>query len=156
MYSFSMFSNEPDIHGGGFTLFRSTDRRLAAATAGAMGLSMLIATSASAAVDDSFTVYTSDHCASAQFVDYGTWKDGSTRDDFFILHDLCGDGHGTSMDILIDGSDNYQVYNGNGVAGAPVYWDGTDNLYMDDIEIWVCTVDGPRDRAGQGSDTARS
>lgn len=96
-----------------------------------------------AAHDDSFTVHTIDSgaCGSVEFVDHGT--DG---DDYLLIHDLCGDGHGVKAYAWLDGTYLGSMYNGNGLAGAPVTWDPFGNVVGgQSIGLKVCLVDGNDD-----------
>ena len=101
---------------------------------------------APAAFDDSFTVYTLDGCGSIEFVDHGPGKPGGgDNDDYAVIHDLCGDGHGVKAWAWVNGV-LHEQYNGNGLAGAPVIWDPFGNVIPgQDIALKVCLVDGNDD-----------
>jgi hypothetical protein len=77
----------------------------------------------------------------AEFVAHGT--DG---DDYIVIHDLCGDGHGVKAYAWIDGAYFGSMYNGNGLAGAPVIWDPfIDVVGGENVGLKVCLVDGNSD-----------
>ncbi|MGW5742009.1 hypothetical protein [Amycolatopsis sp. NPDC003861] len=65
---------------------------------------------------------------------------GGNNDDYAVVHDYCGDGHG----VLIGSKDN-----GNGLAKEPVVWDpfrAYGNVYAGDaVGLKVCLVDGNGD-----------
>ncbi|MFE9098076.1 hypothetical protein [Streptomyces sp. NPDC007264] len=101
---------------------------------------------AAAAYNDYFGVNTADGCGSVDFIDYGTWPNGSTNDDYAVVHDTCSDGHGVKAYAWLNGSYLGSKYNGNGLAGAPVYWDPFGNVLPDDeVGLKVCLVDGDAD-----------
>lgn len=103
-----------------------------------------------ASTSDSFTVKTTDGCGSVEFVDNGTLN-GSTNDDFFLIHDLCSDGHGVRAVIsVLDRGDfvNFvtsPIFNGNGLAGNPVSFDPGDITAGQVMIVRVCLVDGSGD-----------
>jgi hypothetical protein len=121
-------------------------RLVTAAAFAVLGTGIGTAAPASAAIDDSFVTYTTDGCGAANFVDYGTWPDGSTNDDYAVVHDYCSDGHGVRAYAWLDGFYLGSKYNGNGHAGAPVYWDPFGNVLAGDVVgLQVCLVDGSGD-----------
>jgi hypothetical protein len=115
-----------------------------------VSVTVLVTTSAGAAVNDDFAALTTDECGVANFIDYGPGAPGGgNNDDYVVIHDYCADGHGVQVYLEVD--DNgywYRQYNGNGLAGAPVIWDPF--LYgnvkaKQKVEIEVCLVDGIND-----------
>jgi hypothetical protein len=67
---------------------------------------------------------TTDSCGAVDFVDYGPGAPGGgNNDDYAVVHDYCGDGHGVKAWAWLDGVLIGSQYNGNGLAGAPVIWD---------------------------------
>lgn len=104
------------------------------------------------AVNDDFSISTTDACGRVDFIDFGPGDPSNdlNNDDYFVIHDLCADSHGilatytlTRNDALIDSNTQY---NGNGLAGPPVYWDPfpSGNVIGNDIlNVTVCLVDGP-------------
>lgn len=107
---------------------------------------VVAASPASAAVNDDFSASTTDGCGVANFDDNGTWPDGSTNDDFVVVHDYCADGHGVKAYAWLNFASLGSKYNGLGYAGPPVYWDPFGNVRAGDfIELMVCLVDGPSD-----------
>jgi hypothetical protein len=97
----------------------------------------------SAAHNDSFTVRTTDSggCGSAEFVDHGA--DGN---DYVVIRDLCRDGHGVKAYAWLDGTYDGSMYNGKGLAGAPVIWGPfSDVAAGQSVGLKVCLVDGDSD-----------
>jgi hypothetical protein len=118
------------------------------AAAAAMSAVLLMPTAAHA-VNDSFWVYTSDGCGALEFVDNGTYSDGSTNDDFFKVHDYCTDGHGVLGIVVLNDESRATKYNGLGYAGPPVYWDPFGNILTNErVYMEVCLVDGGSDQTG--------
>jgi hypothetical protein len=117
---------------------------------------MFTATAANA-VDDSFSVATTDGCGVAEFVDYGPGAPGGgNNDDYIVVHDYCADGHGVRAYVWILGEYWGDRYNGNGKAGAAVIWDpfkewgGSANLTAGtSFKVEVCLVDGPNDAVNE-------
>ena len=104
------------------------------------------------AVDDSFVVSTTDACGRADFVDFGPGdpRNPASNDDYIVIHDLCADGHGViAFASLTRAGTTHGLgskYNGNGLAGDPVFWDPfpSGNVVTGDfLEVEVCLVDGP-------------
>lgn len=104
------------------------------------------------AVDDGFTVPTTNGCGSVAFVDFGPGDPSNTasNDDYLVIHDLCSDSHGVIAFAHLTRSgirqDLGSKYNGNGFAGDPVIWDPfpSGNVVAGDfVELEVCLVDGP-------------
>ena len=127
-------------------LLTNTLRLAAAAACAALSTGILAAAPASASIDDGFSVSTTDGCGATNFVDYGTWPNGSTNDDYAVVHDYCGDGHGVRAYAWLNGFYLGSKYNGNGLAGAPVYWDPFGNVLAGDtVALEVCLVDGSGD-----------
>jgi hypothetical protein len=115
-------------------------------SAAALATVVLVSTPASAAVNDGFAASTTDGCGVANFIDYGTWPSGSENDDYAVVHDYCSDGHGVRAFAYRNGAYLGSKYNGNGLAGAPVYWDPFGNVAAGDfVELEVCLVDGSGD-----------
>ncbi|MFE9694714.1 hypothetical protein [Micromonospora sp. NPDC005806] len=127
-------------------------RRRIAATLATLTLgtaAALLPSSPAFAANDSFWAYTTDHCGAIEFVDSGTYSDGSTNDDFFKIHDYCTDGHGVRATVVFDYESTYTKYNGLGYAGPPVYWDPWTNVLTgENISMEVCLVDGASDTTG--------
>jgi hypothetical protein len=95
-----------------------------------------------AAHDDSFTVYTSNNCGSARFVDYGpgTPGNGVNNDDYIEFTDICNDHRGVLVYAAVNGVWNSD-YNGAG-HGHTIIWDPLGNVKPGDlIELEVCLVD---------------
>jgi hypothetical protein len=145
--------------------FGATSKRGRLLLAAAAGVSAAVVASgpALASTNDDFTVSTGDGCGSAQFVDYGPGAPGNSanNDDYIVIHDYCGDHHGVKAWLWWYDSNGNNLatglygYNGNGEAGAPVYWDpfkGWDGNVLggDKVVIKVCLVDG----AGASSGTS--
>lgn len=128
---------------------RPTMRRALVAFAVAAGATTIPAHPAFAAVNDSFWAYTTDRCGAIEFVDSGTYSNGTTNDDFFKVHDYCTDGHGVIAQAdfiyLSGGSMDYTKYNGTGYNAPPVYWDPSNVKGGDEIFVTVCLVDGGSD-----------
>jgi hypothetical protein len=117
-----------------------------AVSAVTVGAVTLTGSPAYAGYDDSFGVNTADGCGGADFVDYGTWPNGSTNDDYVVVHDFCSDGHGVKAYAWLNGTYKGSKYNGNGLSGAPVYWDPLGNVGPnDEVGLKVCLVDGDSD-----------
>ena len=123
----------------------------AAATSMAISTATLVAQApAQAAVDDSFSVYTTDGCGSVDFVDYCPGAPGGgDNDDYAVIHDYCGDGHGVKAWAWLNGVLIGAQFNGNGLSGAAVVWDpfrDYGNIYAgDSVGLKVCLVDGNAD-----------
>ena len=115
-----------------------------------LGAVVMAAAPAAATVDDGFTVYTTDGCGAVDFVDYGPGAPGGgNNDDYAVVHDYCGDGHGVKAWAWINGVYLGGKYNGSGLAGAPVVWDpfkAYGNVIAGDrVGLKVCLVDGDGD-----------
>jgi len=135
-------------------------KRAMAAAAAAATMVTLTANPAQAKLNDNFKTSTSNSCGVLNFKDYGPGVpgNGKANDDYLVIHDYCRDKHGVRAWAFVKrrGTSNYvslgSRYNGNGRAGAPVYWDpfkaiGTGSLLGGDVvAIRVCLVDGKRDR----------
>jgi hypothetical protein len=135
-------------------------KRALAATAAAATMVTLTANPAEARLNDNFKASTTQGgCGVLNFKDYGRGAPGNgNNDDYLVIHDYCRDGHGVRAWAFVKtrGTSNYRSlgskYNGNGRAGAPVYWDpfkaiGTGNLHGGDVvAIRVCLVDSKSDR----------
>ena len=113
---------------------------------------VLVTTSAGAAVNDNFAAVTTDGhaCGVAQFIDYGPGAPGGgNNDDYVVIHDYCADGHGIMAYLSWDNTGYwFHQYNGNGLAGDPVVWDPfLDGNVKAGQTVWleVCLVDGPTD-----------
>ena len=131
-------------------------KRALAANAAAATAVTLTANPAQAKLNDNFSARTSYGCGVLNFEDYGAGVpgNGKANDDYLVIHDYCADGHGVRAWAFVKprGVDKYSSlgsrYNGNGRAGAPVYWDpfGFDPkhglLKGDTVAIRVCLVDG--------------
>jgi hypothetical protein len=127
-------------------------RRRVLTIAAAVSATLLFTATAANALDDNFSVATTDGCGVADFVDYGPGAPGGgNNDDYIVIHDYCADGHGVRAYVWISGEYWGDQYNGNGRAGAAVVWDpfrawGPDNLVKGTpVTIEVCLVDGPND-----------
>ena len=130
----------------------------------AMMLTVSSPAGASVTVDDGFSVSTkSGGCGATDFVDYGPGAPGGgDNDDYLVIHDYCSDGHGVrGYAWLTRGTTTYymgSMYNGNGLAGAPVIFDpfthagGTDVVGGDLITIQACLVDGANDTTPSNCD----
>ncbi|HEY9473292.1 MAG TPA: hypothetical protein VIS06_05490, partial [Mycobacteriales bacterium] len=82
---------------------------VSAATAATLAL----ASPASASVEDTFGVYTSDTCAVAVFVDYGPGAPGGgNNDDYVDIGDNCADSHGVRTWAWLNGVYLGSVYDG--------------------------------------------
>jgi hypothetical protein len=105
------------------------------------------ATQGITAVDDSFRVFTTDGCGMVEFVDHGEGAPGGgDNDDYAVVHDLCGDGHGVKAWAWLNGTLLGSKYNGNGLAGAAVIWDPFGNVLPGEaIGLKVCLSDGNSD-----------
>ena len=103
------------------------------------------------AVNDSFSVSTlNGGCGRADFVDFGDGAPGGgSNDDYVVIHDLCGDGHGVKAWAWLNGTLIGSKYNGNGLAGDAVVWDPFKQfgnvLPGDSIGLKVCLVNGTDD-----------
>ena len=131
---------------------RAMGRALVLAAA-LLSMTMLVATSAGAVVNDDFNASTTDGCGVANFIDYGPGAPGGgNNDDYVVIHDYCADGHGVMAYVEVDDSGYwFHQYNGNGLAGAPVVWDPFlhGNVKAGQkIELEVCLVDGMSDPTG--------
>ena len=116
-----------------------------------LSVTVLVTTSAGAAVNDDFNASTSDGCGVANFIDYGPGAPGGgNNDDYVVIHDYCADGHGVEVDVQMNDSGYVtSKYNGNGKSGAPVIWDPFGNVAPGEkVELGVCLVDGPDDSTG--------
>jgi hypothetical protein len=128
--------------------------------AGALGVTLLASTPASAAVNDDFQASTSNGaCGVVNFIDFGPGAaGGGDNDDYLVVHDYCSDGHGVKAYAWLDGIDLGTKYNGNGLAGAAVVWDPFkpfDNVVPGDVvHIRVCLVDGANDPTPSQCDDA--
>jgi hypothetical protein len=100
-----------------------------------------------AAVNDDFSVSTTNGCGRVNFIDHGEGAPGGgDNDDYAVIHDLCGDGHGVKAWAWLNGVLLGSRYNGNGLAGAAVIWDPFGNVAPGDlIGLKVCLVDGSND-----------
>ncbi len=118
-----------------------------------LSVTVLVTTSAGAAVNDNFNASTTDGCGVANFIDYGPGAPGGgNNDDYVVIHDYCADGHGVMAYVEVDDSGYwFHQYNGNGLAGAPVVWDPFlhGNVKAGQkVELEVCLVDGWDDLTG--------
>jgi hypothetical protein len=132
-------------------------RTVAAVTAGLSAAVLLAPNPASAAGNDDFAARTTNGCGVANFIDYGPGAPGGgNNDDYIELHDYCADKHGVRVELKLEGEYQGFAYNGNGAAGASVFWDpfrqwgGPQNVPAG-AQIWmrVCLVDGPSDTTGE-------
>lgn len=100
-----------------------------------------------ASVNDNFSVSTTDGCGRVDFVDFGEGAPGGgSNDDYLVIHDLCGDGHGVKAWAWRNGILLGSRYNGNGLAGDAVIWDPFGNVVPGDaVGLEVCLVDGTDD-----------
>jgi hypothetical protein len=105
-----------------------------------------VADPSAAAVDDSFTVWTTDACGSADFIDYGEGAPGGgSNDDYIEVWDTCGDTHGVRAYAWLDGTYLGSRYNGNG-AWEYVVWDPFGNVTAgQSVGLKICLVDGAND-----------
>jgi hypothetical protein len=132
-------------------------KRALAAAAAVASIVTLSAHPADAAINDDFRASTSNGCGRVNFVDNGPGVpgNGESNDDYLVVHDYCGDHHGVRAWAWVKprGFSDYTSlgsrYNGNGEAGAPVYWDPFKDLDPnhgllggDTVAIQVCLVDG--------------
>ena len=117
------------------------------AVSGTVTLAASPAFASAAAYNDSFTSRTTNGgCGSVEFVDYGTWPSGAAHDDYAVVHDLCSDGRGVKAYAWYNGSYVGSSFNGNGLAGVPVYWDPFPNIVAGDVvALKVCLSNGPND-----------
>ncbi|PJE93904.1 hypothetical protein CUT44_32475 [Streptomyces carminius] len=122
--------------------FRATAARAAFTTSAVAAATMLLGTqTAFAAVNDSFSVYTtSGGCGSVDFVDYGEgWPGGGNNDDYLVIHDYCSDGKGVRAYAWVDGVYLGARNNTNGLAGAAVLWDPVGNVTAGEkVGVKVC------------------
>lgn len=143
---------------------KSAVRALGAAAVG-VGALVLAAGPASATTNDNFSAHTTGGgCGAVDFIDYGAGAPGGgNNNDYLVVHDYCSDGHGVkawvwwytdSGTLLYYGS----KYNGNGEAGAPVYWDPFASLGNtiggDRVSVKVCLSDGNSDPTVTNCDSA--
>ncbi|MBB5867993.1 hypothetical protein F4553_001372 [Allocatelliglobosispora scoriae] len=99
----------------------------------------LLGSPAMAAHDDSFSASTPGGCGVADFVDYGTWGDGSKKDDFIVLHDYCSDSKGIFVMAWLNGNQVGGLQNSNGYAGKPTMYKPWDDVKAGDrIAMQVC------------------
>ncbi|MDI1464659.1 hypothetical protein QEZ54_27180 [Catellatospora sp. KI3] len=117
-------------------------RRALLGLTAAAAATVLVASPAAAAIDDSFSAGTSDGCAVINFVDSGYYPPtGSNNDDFFVIHDYCSDGKGVTGFAALNNGTPRSTHNGNGLNGAPVYWDPFGNIVGGDlIAIYACAT----------------
>jgi hypothetical protein len=112
----------------------------------ALVASLAVGTPASAAHNDSFSASTGGGCAVVDFIDYGTWPDGTTHDDYIVVNDYCYDGKGTQGVFSVkhaDGSsDIWPVLNRSGYYAPPVYQDVGNVVGGDLMWLSVCMTDG--------------
>jgi hypothetical protein len=132
------------------TMDRLWTRMMVIVPALALGSAFLAAGPAAAAYDDGFTVYTTDRCGAVDFVDHGAGAPGGgDNDDYAVVHDYCGDGHGVKAWAWLDGTLIGSKYDGGGLAGDPVVWDPFKDygnvLAGDAVGLKVCLVDGTGD-----------
>jgi len=133
----------------------STAARIGAGVAAVFGVAAM-ASPASAATDDTFTVETADRgtvCqgggGGAYFVDFGDGEPGGgSNDDYIEVHDFCPDGHGVRAWAWLNGDPLGSKYDGGG-TGSAVIWDpfkefGNVNA-GDTVKMRVCLVDGSSD-----------
>ncbi len=118
------------------------------AVAALLGFLASIAGSAPAlaAHNDSFSVSTGGGCAVVEFIDYGTWPDGTTHDDYIVVHDYCVDGKGTQGVFHVTYSNgngyDHSVLNRLGYNAPPVYADMSNVSGGDLMWLTVCMTDG--------------
>jgi hypothetical protein len=100
------------------------------------------------AVDDSMNIASLyDGCARTDFIDYGTYANGASRDDFFTIRDLCADGYSAFAIVKVNGQTKAEVRNSDG-AGSKVYFDILDNLVGgQNLEIYACLKNGANGNA---------
>lgn len=134
-------------------------RMMLTASASVVGLVVLTANAAQAVTDDGFRAVTTDAggCGVAEFVDYGAGAPGGgDNDDYVVIHDYCSDGHGVKAYawLVVATTSGTQTtylgakYNGNGLAGTPVYWDPFPSNEVwpgETVALKVCLVDGNSD-----------
>jgi hypothetical protein len=135
--------------------------RMGAAIAAAIAATIVMASSATAAVNDDFTALTSDGCGAANFIDYGEGAPGGGgNDDYIAIYDYCGDTHGVKAWAWITTQSTAgpitwplgSKYNGNGLEGSAVIWDPFRDFNPDGnvlagqkVRVRVCLVDGNSD-----------
>jgi hypothetical protein len=140
------------------------------ASGAALSTVLLMAGPAQAASNDDFSATTTDGCGAVNFIDYGPGADGGgDNDDYLVIHDYCGDGHGVKAWAWItqnttQGPLTFYLggkYNGNGSAGDPVIWDPFKDFNPDEnvakgdiVGLKVCLVDGNTDSSPTKCDTA--
>ncbi|GHH84679.1 hypothetical protein GCM10018793_49770 [Streptomyces sulfonofaciens] len=119
--------------------------RLLTVTAAVVSTAVLAVGPARAA-EDSTAITTPEGCGGLDYDDYGPGAaGGGDNDDYFVIHDYCGDYHGVKAWAWQNGTYLGGRYNGNGLAGAAVVWDPfkDDNVAPHDrIGMKVCLVDG--------------
>jgi hypothetical protein len=133
-------------------------RALLASAAGAAAAVLLGAGPASAAVDDNFSIATTEgyNCGTVDFIDYGDEVPGigPKNDDFLWINDNCADGRGVDAWAWLTKAGTStatslgRVHDGNGATGAPKVWDpfpGGDVKAGDSITIKVCSASGASD-----------
>jgi hypothetical protein len=122
--------------------------KLSVIAAAAIGGAVVNAGPASASVDDSFAIYTTDAktCGTLVFVDYGEGASGGgNNDDYIQFYDNCSDGHGVKAWAWHNGTYLGGMYNGGG-TGSNKIWDPFGNVAAKDtIKVKICLVDGDAD-----------
>jgi hypothetical protein len=122
--------------------------RLLAAASILASFIAVTAVPASAAIDDFFSVSTTDLYGAGfvDFIDYGPGAPGGgNNDDYAVIGDYRADGHGVRAYAWVDGRYLGTKYNGNGYY-SEVVWDPFGNVTADqDVGLKVCLVDGPND-----------
>ena len=127
--------------------------RILAAVAVAVAAVLVPVGPASAAEhDDGFTVWSTDRCGSAQFVDHGPGEPGSGgNDDYVLVRDHCDDGYEVKVDGWLGWSWLGAQYVEEPAAGA-VFWDPFaeyGDLYRGDrFNLGVCQYDRSQDASG--------
>ncbi|WP_326561660.1 hypothetical protein [Micromonospora sp. NBC_01796] len=104
---------------------------------------------AAAAGNDDYTVYTGDSRlgGAVDFVDYGPGAPGGgNNDDYLVIRDLRGDGHGVQVWAWLHGKYLGTRYNGGG-AGSQLIYDPysifPNNVAANEvIGLKICLVDG--------------
>ena len=114
---------------------------------------LALASPASASVEGAFSVYTSDACAVADFVDYGPGAPGGgNNDDYALVGDICEDSHGVRAWAWLNGIYLGSVYDGNGSYASDTIWDPFKPVGNvgpgDEVTLEVCLVDGSGDTTG--------
>ncbi|MFE4173888.1 hypothetical protein ACFRR7_17885 [Streptomyces sp. NPDC056909] len=112
-----------------------------------------VAAPSAVAADDSFMVWTTDLCGSADFIDYGEGAPGGgSNDDYIEVWDTCGDGHGVRAYAWLDGTYLGSKYNGNGNLQY-VVWDPFGNVTAgQSVGLKICLVDGANDTTPSNCD----